>query len=77
MSMLVLIRNIEEMDTALEAANKYVIFMQKLFDSNQQEKRTFDGAFSLRVADAYLALLWGSPSAPLQAGGAPCFVGNI
>ncbi len=37
MSMLVLIRNIEEMDTALEAANKYVIFMQKLFDSNQQE----------------------------------------
>ncbi len=33
MSMLVLIRNIEEMDTALEAANKYVIFMQKLFDS--------------------------------------------
>lgn len=37
MSMLVVIRNIEEMDTALEAANKYVIFMQKLFDSNQQE----------------------------------------
>ena len=37
MIMLVLIRNIEEMDTALEAANKYVIFMQKLFDSNQQE----------------------------------------
>ena len=33
--MLVLIRNIEEMDTALEAANKYVIIMQKLFDSNQ------------------------------------------
>ena len=37
MSMLVLIRNIEEMDTALEAANKHVIFMQKLFDSNQKE----------------------------------------
>ncbi len=37
MSMLILIRNIEEMDTALEAANKYVIFMQKLFDSDQQE----------------------------------------
>ena len=36
-SMLVLIRNIEEMDTALEAANKYVILMQKLFDGNQQE----------------------------------------
>jgi hypothetical protein len=37
MSMLVVIRNIKEMDTALEAASKYVIFMQKLFDSNQQE----------------------------------------
>ena len=37
MSMLVQIQNIEEMDTALEAANKYVIFMQKLFDHNQQE----------------------------------------
>ena len=35
MNMLVLIRNIEETDKALEAANKYVIFMQKLFDSNQ------------------------------------------
>ena len=38
MSMLVLIRNIEEMDTALETANKYVIFMQKLLDSNQRKK---------------------------------------
>jgi hypothetical protein len=37
MSMLVLIRNIEEIDTALEAANKHVIFMQNLFDGNQQE----------------------------------------
>ena len=36
MSMLVLIRNIEEMDTALEATNKYV-FCAKIFDSNQQE----------------------------------------
>ena len=37
MSMLVLIRNKEEMDTALEAANKYVVFIQKLFASNKRE----------------------------------------